>query len=117
MIGSIAAFENKASIGYSAAKSVLLNYNKNLAINFSDHNVVSKLIIPGSSLSTRGSMERLKKSNNKVFNKLEKLMPNSLMQKSKNIIKFSEILLKKDTDLLNGTYVSLSNLESKSIFL
>ena len=45
MIGSIAAFENKASIGYSAAKSVLLNYNKNLAINFSDHNVVSKLII------------------------------------------------------------------------
>tara|TARA_B100001989_G_scaffold95298_1_gene66338 strand:+ start:1790 stop:2506 length:717 start_codon:yes stop_codon:yes gene_type:complete len=117
MIGSIAAFENKASIGYSAAKSVLLNYNKNLAINFSDHNVVSKLIIPGSFLSTRGSMERLKKSNNKVFNKLEKLMPNSLMQKSKNIIKFSEILLKKETDLLNGTYVSLSNLESKSIFL
>ena len=117
MIGSIAAFEHKASIGYSAAKSVLLNYNKNLAISFAKNKVITKLIIPGSFLSTKGSMVRLKNKNKKIFMNLEKLMPNSMMQKSNDIIKFSEFLLTKESDLLNGTYISLSKLESKSIFL
>lgn len=117
MIGSIAALENKASIGYSAAKSVLFNYNKNLSINFANEKVISKLIIPGSFLSTNGSMNRLKKKNLKIYTKVKKLMPNEIMQKSSEIIKFSEFLLKRESDLLNGTYVSLSNLESKSIFL
>ena len=117
MIGSIAAFENKASIGYSAAKSVLLNYNKTLAANFFSQKVISKLLIPGSFISTKGSMSRLKKINKKVFSKLENLMPNNKMQNSKDIIKFTEFLLKKDSDLMNGSYISLSNLESKSIFL
>ena len=117
MIGSIAAFEHKASIGYSAAKSVLLNYNKNLAISFAKNKVITKLIIPGSFLSTKGSMVRLKNKNKKIYMNLEKLMPNSMMQKSNDIIKFSEFLLTKESDLLNGTYISLSKLESKSIFL
>ena len=72
MIGSIAAFENKASIGYSAAKSVLLNYNKNLASNFIKENVICKLVIPGSFISTRGAMDRLKKGNNVIFKKIQK---------------------------------------------
>ena len=117
MIGSIAAIENKASIGYSAAKSVLFNYNKNLAINFVNEKVISKLVIPGSFLSTNGSMKRLKNKNIKIYNKIKKLMPNTKMQKSIDIIQFTEFLLKNESDLLNGTYVSLSNLESKSIFL
>ncbi len=117
MFGSIAAFENKASIGYSAAKSVLLNYNKNLAINFANQKVISKLVIPGSFISTNGSMKRLRNKNIKIFNKIKKSMPNSSMQKSIDIIQFSQFLLKKESDLLNGTYISLSNLESKSIFL
>jgi len=117
MISSIAAFEHKASIGYSAAKSVLLNYNKNLAINFFKEKVVTKLIIPGSFLSTKGSMARLKNKNKKIFNNLEKLMPGSKMQNSKEIIRFTQLLLKPDSDLLNGSYVSLTNLESGSIFL
>jgi short-subunit dehydrogenase len=117
MFSSIAAFESKASIGYSATKSILLNYNKNLATNFSKDNVITKLVIPGSFISTKGAMNRLKKSNKKVFSKLEKEMPFGVMQKSKDIIKFSEFLLKNDSDLLNGSYISLSNLESKSIFL
>jgi short-subunit dehydrogenase len=117
MIGSIAAFEIKASIGYSAAKSVLLNYNKNLASNFVNENVVSKLLIPGSFVSTRGSMARLKKKNIKIFKKLEQLVPNNKMQNSEDLVKFTELLLKKESDLLNGTYLSLTNLESSSIFL
>jgi short-subunit dehydrogenase len=117
MIGSIAAFEVKASIGYSAAKSVLLNYNKNLASNFVKDNVVSKLLIPCSFVSTRGSMTRLKINNIKIFKKLEKLLPNKKMQNSEDLVKFIELLLRKESDLLNGTYLSLSNLESSSIFL
>mgnify|MGYP001498235708 FL=1 len=62
-------------------------------------------------------MNRLKKKNLKIYTKVKKLMPNEIMQKSSEIIKFSEFLLKRESDLLNGTYVSLSNLESKSIFL
>ena len=117
MIGSIAAFENKASIGYSAAKSVLLNYNKNLASNFIKENVICKLVIPGSFISTRGAMERLKKSNQVIFKKIEKSLPARKMQDSKDLVKFIEYLLKSETVLLNGTYISLSKLESKSIFL
>lgn len=117
MFGSIAAIENKASIGYSAAKSVLFNYNKNLAINFLNEKVISKLVIPGTFLSTNGSMKRLKNKNIKIYNKIKKLMPKTKMQKSIDIIQFTEFLLKNESDLLNGTYVSLSNLESKSIFL
>ena len=116
MFGSLAMFENKGSLGYSAAKSVLLNYNKNLAINFLKDNVVTKLIIPGSFLSTSGSMQRLKKENIKIFSKLEKKMPKGYMQKSIDIINFSKFLLKKESDILNGSYISLSNLESNSIF-
>jgi short-subunit dehydrogenase len=117
MIGSLAVFENKASIGYSASKSVLLNYNKTLASNFLKDNVVSKLLIPGSFISTNGSMTRLKKKNKKIFKRLEKLIPGGKMQNSKNIIRLTEFLLKKESDLMNGTYISLSNLESNSIFL
>jgi short-subunit dehydrogenase len=117
MVGSIAAFENNASIGYSVAKSVLLNYNKNLASNFIKENVICKLIIPGSFISTRGAMERLRKDNHVIFKKIEKLIPAKKMQDSKDLVKFIEYLLKPETDLLNGTYISLSNLESKSIFL
>lgn len=117
MIGSLAAFENKASLGYSAAKSVLINYNKNLAFNFINENVISKLLIPASFFSTRGSMHRLKLKDMKIFQNLEKLMPNKKMQNVKDIIKFIEILLKKETDLLNGSYISISNLESRSIFV
>ena len=117
MIGSIAAFEVKASIGYSAAKSVLLNYNKNLASNFVKDNVVSKLLVPCSFVSTRGSMTRLKINNIKIFKKLEQLIPDKKMQNSEDLVKFIQLLLKKESDLLNGTYISLSNLESGSIFL
>lgn len=117
MISSIAAFEGKASIGYSAAKSVLTNYNKNLALNFINENVISKLIVPGSFESTEGSMERLKKDNKKIFKKLKDAMPRQKMLKSENVINFIELLLKKETDLLNGSHISLANLESKSIFL
>jgi short-subunit dehydrogenase len=117
MIGSIAAFEIQASIGYSAAKSILINYNKNLASNFVNHNVISKLLIPGSFVSTRGSMTRLKKYNKKIFKKLEQLIPRKKMQNSEDLVKFTELLLKKESDLLNGTYLSLTNLESSSIFL
>jgi len=117
MIGSMAAIENKASIGYSAAKSVLFNYNKNLAINFANEKVISKLVIPGSFMSTNGSMMRLKDKNFRIYTKIKKSIPNKRMQKSSEIIKFSEFLLKSDSDVLNGTYISLSNLESKSIFL
>ena len=44
-------------------------------------------------------------------------MLNSKMQKSKDIIEFTKFLLKGELNLLNGTYVSLTNMESKSIFL
>jgi hypothetical protein len=67
MFGSITDFENKGSIVYSATKSILLNYKKNLAINFFKDNVISKLVIIGSFLSTKGAMNRLKKSNKKFF--------------------------------------------------
>lgn len=117
MIGSIAAFENKASIGYSITKSSLLNYNKNLSFNFKDENVISKLLIPGSFNSSKGSMSRLKKDKREIYKKIEKLMPNSKLQSSKNIIKFTDFLLSKESDLINGSYISLANLESKSIFL
>ena len=62
-------------------------------------------------------MKRLKNKNIKIYNKIKKSMPNTKMQKSIDIIQFTEFLLKNESDLLNGTYVSLSNLESKSIFL
>jgi short-subunit dehydrogenase len=117
MMGSIAAFENKASIGYSAAKSTLLNYNKILSAKFFDQNVISKLLIPGSFLSTNGSMNRLRKSNKKVYNKISKLLPSKKMQSSKDIIKFIQFLLKKESSLLNGSYISLTNLESSSVLL
>jgi len=117
MLGSVAAFENKASIGYSASKSVLLSYNKNLAFNFMKENVITKLLIPGSFVSTRGSMTTLKKNNQLIFKKLENLLPTKKMLSSKQIIDFIIHLLSKETDLLNGTYVSLTNLESRSNFL
>ncbi|MDA7847396.1 SDR family oxidoreductase [Candidatus Pelagibacter sp.] len=117
MIGSIAAFESKASIGYSSAKSTLINYNKLLAENFFKNKITSKLIIPGSFISTEGSMNRLKKSKKKIFNKLEAQIPLGKMQNSLDIINCINFLLDKKSNLLNGSYVSLSNLESKSIFL
>ena len=117
MIGSIAAFKNKVSIGYSAAKSVLINYNKNLASNFIKENIICKLVIPRSFISTRGAMDRLRKGNHVIFKKIEKLISARKMQDLKDLVKFIEYLLKPEADLLNGTYISLSNLGFKSISL
>lgn len=118
LIGSIASFENnKGSIGYSASKTLLLNYNKLLSAKFKNHNVISKLIIPGTFKSTKGSVFRLKKSQNKIFNNIQSQMPNKKFQSSKDINSIISFLLRKESNLLNGSYVSLANLETTSIFL
>lgn len=117
MIGSAAIFETRASIGYSAAKSILVNYNKNLALNFINEKIISKLLVPGSFISTKGSMIRLKQNNKKIFTKLANLIPSKKMMNSKEVVRFIEILMLKESDLLNGSYIPISNLESKSIFL
>ena len=60
-IGSIAAYEPVASIGYSISKSSLISYNKNLALKYFKNSIFCKLLIPGSFDSQKGSMQRLKK--------------------------------------------------------
>lgn len=117
MVSSIAAFEDKASIGYTVAKSTLLSYNKLLATNFIKEKVTSKLIVPGSFLSTNGSMRRLKKKNKNIFKRLQNKLPNKKFQKSSEIIDIINFLLDKRSNLLNGSYVSLNNLESKSFLI
>ena len=113
-IGSLAAFEVKASIGYSLAKATLTSYNKNLAFKYVKENVISKLLIPGSFVSSNGSMYRLKQKKNDIFKKLEKEMPKKKMISSKKLIPIIQFLLNKDSDLLTGTIISATNLESKN---
>ena len=116
-IGSIAGFEVKASIGYSASKASLVSYNKNLAYQYFDKKVYSKLLIPGSFVSTNGSMQRLKKNKPKIFKKLEKSLRSKKMLTSKDIIPTIKFLMQKESDILTGSIISASNLESLNNFL
>ena len=115
-IGSIAGFEVKASIGYSATKATLVSYNKNLAYQYFDKKVYSKLLIPGSFVSTNGSMQRLKKSKPKIFKKLEKNLRSKKMLTSKDIIPTIKFMMQKESDILTGSIISASNLESLNNF-
>lgn len=116
-IGSIAGFEVKASIGYSASKATLVSYNKNLAYQYFDKKVYSKLLIPGSFVSTNGSMQRLKKNKPKIFKKLEKNLRSKKMLTTKDIIPTIKFLMQKESDILTGSIISASNLESLNNFL
>ena len=113
-IGSLAANQSTASIGYSATKASLISYNKNLAYKYFNNKIYTKLLIPGSFLSTNGSMQRLKIEKNKIFKKIENKLISKKMLKSKNIIPVIKFLFTKDSDILTGSIVSASNLESLS---
>tara|TARA_B110000027_G_scaffold133925_1_gene163944 strand:+ start:1266 stop:1970 length:705 start_codon:yes stop_codon:yes gene_type:complete len=111
MMGALAGMETVGYLGYSAAKSVLFNYNKNLSKYFKKKNVISKLIVPSFFYSTGGSLDRLKKRKPSVFLKINKKKPLS----SKDIIMTINYLLKKDSESLNGSSINLTNMESNGV--
>ena len=111
MIGSLAGSESVGYLGYSAAKSVLFNYNKNLSKFFHKDNVISKLVVPSFFTSKRGSLDRLKKNKPLIFKKILKKKPYSAKQIMKNI----EYLLKPESDILNGSAINISSQEAKSV--
>ena len=111
MIGSLAGSETVGSLGYSAAKSVLFNYNKNLSKFFHNESVISKLVVPAFFTSKKGSLERLKKNKPLIFKKILKKNPHT----AKQIIKNIKYLLKPESDILNGSTINISCQESKSV--
>lgn len=111
MIGSLAGSETVGSLGYSAAKSVLFNYNKNLSKFFHNEGVISKLVVPAFFTSKKGSLERLKKNKPLIFKKILKKNPHT----AKQIIKNIKYLLKPESDILNGSTINISCQESKSV--
>ncbi len=113
-IGSIAGQEVKASIGYSASKAALTSYNKNLAHKYFKSKVYTKLLIPGSFLSTNGSMHKLKKNKINVFKRIENQLISKNMITSKKLMPLIEFLISNNSDLLSGTIISATNLETLS---
>ena len=111
-IGSLAANQSTASIGYSAAKASLISYNKNLAYKYFNNKIYTKLLVPGSFLSTNGSMQRLKIEKNKIFKKIENKLITKKMLKSKNIIPIIKFLFTIESDILTGSMLHATNLES-----
>ena len=111
-IGSLASTHSTASVGYSASKATLISYNKNLAYNFFKNKVFTKLVIPGSFLSSNGSMHRLKDKKKKVFNKLEKNLISKKMLKSNDLFPLIKFLFSDRSDLLTGSILNATNLES-----
>jgi len=111
-IGSLAANQSTASIGYSAAKASLISYNKNLAYKYFNNKIYTKLLIPGNFLSTNGSMQRLKIEKNKIFKKIENKLITKKMLKSKNIIPIIKFLFTIESDILTGSMLHATNLES-----
>ena len=111
-IGSLAANQSTASIGYSAPKASLVSYNKNLAYKYFNKKIYTKLLVPGSFLSTNGSMQRLKIEKNKIFKKIENKLITKKMLKSKNIIPIIKFLFTIESDILTGSMLHATNLES-----
>ena len=111
-IGSLAANQSTASIGYSAAKASLISYNKNLAYKYFNNKIYTKLLVPGSFLSTNGSMQRLKIEKNKIFKKIENKLITKKMLTSKNIIPIIKFLFTNESDILTGSMLHATNLES-----
>ncbi len=112
MVGSLAGIETVGYLGYSAAKGVLFSYNKNLSKYLKRENVISKLIIPSFFHSTGGSLDRLKKSKPLIFKEINKKKPLT----SKDLIKTIIYLLKKDSDILNGSSINLSKFMSTGVY-
>ena len=113
MIGALAGIETVGYLGYSAAKSVLFNYNKNLSKYFKKANVTSKLIVPSFFHSTRGSLSRLKKRKPSIFETINKKKPLS----STDLINTVTYLLKKESESLNGSSINLSKFRSSGVYL
>ena len=96
--------------------NLLINYNKNLAYKFYKNKVFTKLLIPGSFISTGGSMQRLKKNKIKIFKNIENKLISKKLLTSKNLIPIIKFLYSKDSDILSGSILNAANLESLSIF-
>ncbi len=111
-LGSLASTHSIASIGYSASKATLISYNKNLAHKFFKKKVITKLVIPGSFLSTNGSMQRLKKQKKHIFNRLEKNLTKKKMLKSNELTPLFKFLFSEKSDVLTGSILNATNLES-----
>ena len=63
-------------------------------------------------LSTNGSMQRLKIEKNKIFKKIENKLITKKMLKSKNIIPIIKFLFTIESDILTGSMLHATNLES-----
>ena len=76
--------------------------------------VYTKLLIPGSFLSTNGSMHKLKKNKINVFKRIENQLISKNMITSKKLMPLIEFLISNNSDLLSGTIISATNLETLS---
>ena len=62
-------------------------------------------------------MQRLKKRKKSIYNKIQKKMISRKLINSRKLIPVIEFLLSKESDILTGSTVSATNLESVSNFL
>jgi NAD(P)-dependent dehydrogenase (short-subunit alcohol dehydrogenase family) len=106
-IGSIAAREAIASVGYNTAKAALNAYVRSIGNVFAKDGLIISGINPGGFLAPNNAMERLQKNNPEAYEEfINKRLPRKKMGEAQELLPAIKMLLSKDAGMFCGNMIN-----------
>ena len=113
-VGSIAANEAVASVGYNTAKSALNAYVRSLGNEFAKDGIIINGINPGGFIAPNNAMARLKKNNKVAYDEfINNKLPREKMGDANELIDIIKLLASKKAGMFCGNMVSVDAGEGK----
>ncbi len=114
-IGSVAAIEATASVGYSMVKASLVAYTKTLSKSVIKDNIFIYCVLLGAFEYENNAFERLKKRNKKIYqNFIKQKLPRKKIAKGEDFLGLFNYLVSKDGDPLAGSSIVADFSETNS---
>jgi short-subunit dehydrogenase len=114
-IGSIAALECVASVGYNTSKASLNAYVRSLGNEFAKDNLIISGINPGGFEAPNNAMERLKINNLEAYNEfIEKKLPRKRMGQAKELVDIIKLLSSRKAGMFCGSMITVDAGEGKT---
>lgn len=114
-IGSIAAIEAVASVGYNTSKTALSAYVKSIGQEFAKDNLIISGINPGGFITPNNAMARLKNTNKTAYNEfINNRLPRKKMGKAEELLDIIKLLSSSNAGMFCGCMIKADASEGKS---
>lgn len=114
-IGSIAAIEAVASVGYNTSKAALNAYVRSLGNEFAKDNIIINGINPGGFEAPNNAMERLKKNNKQAYDEfINKKLPRKKMGTAYELMDIIKLLSSTNAGMFCGSMITVDAAEGRT---